>query len=158
MQCEWYTSLNLGALNYKGNGMQIEALCSSVQTPPMLETFGEWINNHRPFGLFMIPFFRKDCQTCQSSLAPLLYLGDVFALCILFYNPQRWNFIAQQCFCLWHSPKQDLLLPRQMWLESMMPFKQSLSKQIFRFSGILFAWLHSTCKLMSEYFIIIQYY
>lgn len=78
---------------------------------------------------FLIPFSRMDCQACQSSQAPPLYLGDVFALCILFYNPQRWNFIAQQCFCLWHSPKQDLLLPRQMWLESIMPLQQSLWKQ-----------------------------
>lgn len=69
------------------------------------------------------------CQVCQSSRVLPLHGGDVSSPCILFYNPQRWDFIAQQCVCLWHSPKQDLLPPRQMWLESIMPCKHTLSEQ-----------------------------
>lgn len=35
-----------------------------------------------------------DCHCCQSFLTLLLCSGRMFALCLLFYNPQRWNFIA----------------------------------------------------------------
>lgn len=156
------------------DAMQIEALTffgsfGDQPPPPCKETVRERLHHHEPLGIpCPYPFIPKTRCLLRSGLSGLPIItgtpftrgggGDVSSPCILFYNPQRWDFIAQQCVCLWHSPKQDLLPPRQMWLESIMPCKHTLSEQplgslqdfSFFFPASFNVWL------MSENLIIIE--
>lgn len=160
-----------GPAVWRCNAMQIEALTffgsfRDQPPPPCKETVREWLHHHEPLGIpcpySFIPETRCLLQSRLSGL-PIITgtpftRGDVASPCILFYNPQRWDFIAQQCVCLWHSPKQDLLPPRQMWLESIMPCKHALSEQpLGSLQGFSFFFPASfNVWLMSENLIIIE--
>lgn len=98
------------------------------------QTFREWINNDGPLGcpceMFLLDTILEWTVRPATHPQQAHHTWERCLLCANCFTILRGGISSpSNAFCLWHSPKQDLLLLRQMWLESIMPFKQSLSKQ-----------------------------